>query len=571
MTGEVSARVAVVVTVFVTLAVSQAIATNTCLTGTDPAGDAAQISAVRAVIDAACACSGFDGSKGKTHVNYVKCAKDIITAQTPTNLRPQCTGTVKKFYSNSTCGVNPMLHVAPCVRKSQKSGAVTCSIKSTTACGNSPAFTQVACPAYTTCIDAADTNHDLVIAAPGDTGGCVPIATGSLASAPLSGCAITDYSAAVTVGGQTFQLLVDSGSTTTGVASDGCHNCGVSPLFHAGANTADTQQTVSAFYGDGSGWSGRALGDDASVAGLAPLGLTFAAIDSQSNGFFTAGNCIVGAPLRMNDQGILGLGPADLALSPTQGYLDNLAQRGGTADVFSVQLCGVGGRIWFGGYDPAYTTATPQYTAMVASPYYAVTVSDVLAGGTSLGYGATTFGPSLVDTGTTAFFVPDNVFTSLTSTVAANATFALNFGGASWFTNGFCTTPNNGLTAAQLDAALPTLTLKFPSSTPAGFISVQLLATESYLLRIEDTMGNAFYCPAVFPSTMTIIGGNMMRSQITIFDRQGSQIGFAPRQSCPGQATSLLARSAAVGGPVLRIPLPPHLSSPRHRLSRATR
>ncbi|MBI3783467.1 MAG: hypothetical protein HY270_08695, partial [Deltaproteobacteria bacterium] len=83
-----------------------------CLVGTDPsvAGDVAQIIAVRNMIDASCICSSFDGTAGKKHANYVKCAADIITAQAavpPGNLRSQCKGTVKKFYAQSTCGLNP--------------------------------------------------------------------------------------------------------------------------------------------------------------------------------------------------------------------------------------------------------------------------------------------------------------------------------------------------------------------------------------------------------------------------------------------------------------------------------
>jgi hypothetical protein len=174
-------------------AAAPAVLTKTCLTGTDPAvaGDRAQILAVRTMIDAACVCASFDGSKGKAHSNYVRCAANIINAQAavpPGNLRTQCKGTVKKFYTRSTCGTNPALHTVPCIKTVTKSGKIWCTIRSTTRrdgvtpsgqCANGRTFTQAACPAYTTCVDAADTNHDLIIAAPNDTGACVvsPTAT----------------------------------------------------------------------------------------------------------------------------------------------------------------------------------------------------------------------------------------------------------------------------------------------------------------------------------------------------------------------------------------------------------
>ena len=56
---------------------------KTCLTGTDPevASDAAQIIAVRAVVEAACPCASYDGSSGKTHGKYTSCAGASITSE----------------------------------------------------------------------------------------------------------------------------------------------------------------------------------------------------------------------------------------------------------------------------------------------------------------------------------------------------------------------------------------------------------------------------------------------------------------------------------------------------------
>ncbi len=162
-----------------------------CLAGTEDQWwhDLTQIGAVRSLIDAACVCGNFDGSKRHTHNDYVKCAGNIITAQAavpPGNLRPRCKATVKKFYAQSTCGTNPALHSAPCIKTVTKGGKIGCTIKATTKrdgvtptrqCTDGRTFRQVACPLYTTCIDASDTNHDLIIAATGDTGGCVPTPT----------------------------------------------------------------------------------------------------------------------------------------------------------------------------------------------------------------------------------------------------------------------------------------------------------------------------------------------------------------------------------------------------------
>jgi hypothetical protein len=173
--------------------------------------------------------------------------------------------------------------------------------------------------------------------------------------------------------------------------------------------------------------------------------------------------------------------------------LDQLALSSPLAAAFSVQLCGSGGSMWLGGYDAASAQAPPTYTPMVrGSPYYAVTLSDVRLGGNSLGFGAAAFGATLVDLGTTALVLPNAAFSALANAVAAQPVFAQNFsGGAACFTGGFCDTPAQGVTKAQLDAGLPMLTLAFPSSTGTTF-TVDLPATESYLLQQDDTSGNAY-------------------------------------------------------------------------------
>src|SRR6185436_2287760 len=160
-----------------------------CLTGTNPevALDAGQIRAVRASIDAACICASFDGSKGAKHGDYVTCAVDVVkTAVTAGNLRSACKGVVKKQVSQSTCGFPANPHRVVCITRTLAKGKVTCKIQTTTkkdgtpkdTCVDKPkSYTRVACPDYALCVDAADTNGDLLIAAPGDNGACNPVAT----------------------------------------------------------------------------------------------------------------------------------------------------------------------------------------------------------------------------------------------------------------------------------------------------------------------------------------------------------------------------------------------------------
>lgn len=155
---------------------ADASALDRCLVGTAPevAGDVAQIAATRDLIDAACPCGDFDGSSGKTRGDYGKCASAVIDSQVGASmLRSQCDSTVRKISTVSTCGVDPLKQPAPCIRTTTSSGKLKCAIKSASKCTDSGNSTSVACPGQTHCIDAADTNGDLLLAAPGDDGACV--------------------------------------------------------------------------------------------------------------------------------------------------------------------------------------------------------------------------------------------------------------------------------------------------------------------------------------------------------------------------------------------------------------
>src|SRR5579862_1690201 len=94
-----------------------------------------------------------------------------------------------------------------------------------------------------------DTGKDVGrVDAPGDAPAEVAVDTGAdvdplpsvpkgLVTIPLGGC-IPEYTAEVTIGGkQVFNLVVDTGSTTLGVASNTCSNCtGIKPLYTPGVS-----------------------------------------------------------------------------------------------------------------------------------------------------------------------------------------------------------------------------------------------------------------------------------------------------------------------------------------------
>ncbi|HYD47072.1 MAG TPA: hypothetical protein VEB21_01925 [Terriglobales bacterium] len=145
-------------------------ADKTCLTGTDPsvAADAAQIEVLEAELAAACPCANFDGSDGKARRDYLKCVTPRIKAAVVAGeLRSKCKSRVGKAHKLSTCG---RTGVIPCVET--RGDKVRCRIAKPEKCQSDSRYTRAACSSHARCIDAGDSNGDLLVAA-GDAGACI--------------------------------------------------------------------------------------------------------------------------------------------------------------------------------------------------------------------------------------------------------------------------------------------------------------------------------------------------------------------------------------------------------------
>src|SRR5262249_15603770 len=198
----------------------------------------------------------------------------------------RCRALVVRCERASICG-RPNAAVC-CVLK--KNGRVKASIVASpatcrkgNACGAALGLfgTTDACAADATCAGTPSTSTTTTtVTVPGNTTSTTASATGptptpttlptsSLPAVSLTGCASSGYVAPVTVGSQTFALVVDSGSTTLGVAATACAGCaraGVSPLYSAGPDATDLAIMTSETFGDGSSWSGTVFRDGVSLA-----------------------------------------------------------------------------------------------------------------------------------------------------------------------------------------------------------------------------------------------------------------------------------------------------------------
>jgi hypothetical protein len=358
---------------------------------------------------------------------------------------------------------------------------------------------------------------------------------------PLSGC-IPIYTAPVTIGagGPSFDLVLDTGSTTLAVASSACTDCtGVSPLYAPGSSAVNENTAVSSTYGGGATWSGGVYDDTVSLGTPATsASVRLAAIDSQKQ-FFTGSFHCGHSGTSYSTEGILGLARAPDAVTGTDGFFDQLlGSNPSMANVFAVELCDTGGTLWLGGYDPAALTGAPAYTPLPPSPadtvFYAVDLEELTVPGTSVVVPTTDYAQSIIDTGTSLFLLQPAAFSAITKAIASDTGFQSVLGSAaSSFFGDATSCVNLSQTKAEIDAALPPLTLVFGTDPK---ISVTATATESYLVPY----GQGAWCPTLqsnAPSSSiplaSVIGSPMLRSNVVIFDRTGMQVGFAPHAPCP--------------------------------------
>jgi hypothetical protein len=160
-------------------------------------------------------------------------------------------------------------------------------------------------------------------------------------------------------------------------------------------------------------------------------------------------------------------------------------------------------------------------------PYYAITLSDMKLGSTSIGYSSST---AIADTGTSLFYVSQAVANGVVAQAnKATTVFDVPFAQQQGI---YCAMAKTGVTSTQIDAAMQPLTMTFPGS--GGSFTVSAPASRSYMF---DAGGGLWCIGIAYNSQLagfTLMGDIGLRGFVTIFDRVGKRIGFAPEKGCAG-------------------------------------
>ena len=348
-------------------------------------------------------------------------------------------------------------------------------------------------------------------------------------------------------GQQPFAMIIDTGSTSTGVAGAQCTTCGISPLYTPGADATNDHMMASTQYADGSAWSGNIFKDHTSLFQVPAVDIDLVAITSQ-NGFFDPTEAY---------QGILGLGPNQLLETGTTSYMDKL-HAAGAPQTMAFRLCPDLGDMWIGAQVMPPAGDRMKFTPMLPiddfnNPFYSVEISDVAFDGQPLGLTTASFGPTLVDTGTSISFVPTQVENMMLAKINGNAAFKQLFPGkvlADTF-SGSCVT-NTAVTTEMIDSMLPMFTITFPE-VGGGTFSIDIPPSMSYF----QPVGMGQFC-WVFSSSGnnaavdgSLIGDSLLVGMLAMFDADNKQLGFAPGAGCTPFSS---ARVAPQQSPFFRPP-----------------
>jgi len=258
----------------------------------------------------------------------------------------------------------------------------------------------------------------------------------------LVGCSMSTFVANVTVGqgsaAQTFQLVVDTGSSMLVVPSSVCTSCaqeGVTTLYdiasHLANNATWMGYSVTLVYGSGSA-NGTVMSDAVSFGGYTVPGFHFVAI-GYSNGLFAPSCNLPSGQMNVHYmQGILGMAYAFDSI--TDSFPDTWEQaHSGDGLVFTMAVCTFNGSMWLNGYDESFVTSAPAFVPIVQNGYYEIELVGVQfsdSNGSTIGHSSILQEAgyddmlTIVDSGTALMYVPAIVLADLNDFLNNNTEFA---------------------------------------------------------------------------------------------------------------------------------------------------
>jgi hypothetical protein len=340
---------------------------------------------------------------------------------------------------------------------------------------------------------------------------------------------------------QRASVIIDTGSRLVGFPCSECQHCGkhLDPAYDASRSLSLTWQNCTKDCPDACGDDGwrcpyrETYAEGSEIAGMwfedevelgdafsknPPVRATLGCHTNENKLFYSQ---------RAN--GIMGLAPTT-GVRGRPSFLESLFQDSAHVDtaLFSICLATWGGRLSVGGYNDSYHAAAEKgggisWVSMHASHYYYVTPTGLSLQGASpvqVVIGSTSFGYTIVDSGTTFSYFPEAVYAPLVSAIRLH-----------------CEEGRRGCDATAVDKEcwqlsgpdaidqFPPLRFEFPDGAHIDWLP------KSYL---HDRGDHKTWCLAFQESqaTQTVLGISFMLHKDLIFDLAQGRLGVADAD-CP--------------------------------------
>ncbi|KAK4055556.1 hypothetical protein OIV83_000102 [Microbotryomycetes sp. JL201] len=239
------------------------------------------------------------------------------------------------------------------------------------------------------------------------------------------------YAAPAMIGGQSLQLVLDTGSSDLVVATHECADC-EGQVYDSTASTSATVSTTpfSIQYGSGSA-NGMLVTDSVALDTFTVAQQTFGACADFDN--------LLGG----SESGLLGLGWQSLAMSGATPFAQHLWQSGSLDEpMFGLALRSGDGTLTLGGIDSAAIAEDVNWVSLEqTNSYWEIPLDGVRVNGVDVGI---TTNAAIIDSGTSLMSMPASAVQSIYAAISpeayessglmvypcsANATISLSFGG----------------------------------------------------------------------------------------------------------------------------------------------
>ena len=216
---------------------------------------------------------------------------------------------------------------------------------------------------------------------------------------PLHNFQDAQYYGPISVGGQQFQVIFDTGSSNLWVPAQNCSSCGSHPKYDPSKSStykADGR-VFDIMYGSGP-VSGVVAQDDVTVGGFSVNAQDFAMIDNAKG---------LGLAYSVGKfDGILGLAYQSISVDNLTTVFHNaVVQKAVSEPVFGFALSGtsgVDGELTFGGTDPNHYSGDLTYVDLTSDTYWETKLDGLKLGGKSM----TTTTKVILDSGTSILAGP---------------------------------------------------------------------------------------------------------------------------------------------------------------------